>query len=390
MSWDKATIMDRRQEFVMLARSANSPMAALCARFGVSRKTGYKWVKRAREAEDSGNQRWPENRSRKPLHSPSRTPEPIETAVLEERAKHPAWGGRKIHRRLEVGGTVDPPAPSTITEILRRHGKISEAESRVRQAVVRFEHKAPNDLWQMDFKGPVKMRGGELCHPLTVLDDCSRYALCTKALGNQQGPGVKAALIEVFRLYGLPLRILMDNGGCWGASATSRYTQLTVWLIRLGVGVTHGRPYHPQTQGKDERYHRTLVVEALQGRQLTALDDCQRVFDEFRRTYNEQRPHEALALETPASRYSISPTPYPEVLPPIEYLDTDIVRVGTKSGMISYQSRFFSVGRAFAGESLALRPTNKDGVFEVYYCTEPITRIDLTQPAYTKYVRTTD
>lgn len=390
MGWDKATIMDRRQEFVMLARSGNSSMTALCSRFGISRKTGYKWVKRARDAEKSGYERWAEDRARKPLHSPTRTPEPIERAVLEVRAEHSAWGGRKIHRRLEMLGMLNPPVPSTITEILRRHGKISERESRARQAFVRFEHEAPNDLWQMDFKGPVKMRGGDRCHPLTVIDDCSRYSLCTKALGTQQGPGVKTALIEVFRLHGLPVRMLMDNGSCWGGSGTGRYTQLTAWLIRLGVSVTHGRPYHPQTQGKEERYNRTLQVEALQGRQFTTLADCQRAFDVFRRTYNEERPHEAIAMETPASRYSISPTPYPEVLPEIEYLDSDTIRVGTKSGMISFRSRFFPVGRAFAGESLALRPTNQDGLYDVYYCAERIMKIDLTQPAYTKYVRNTN
>lgn len=390
MGWNEATIMDQRQQFVMLARSGNSAMTPLCRRFGISRKTGYKWLSRAREAEARGNERWAEDQSRRPHRSPSRTREPVEQAVLEVREDHPAWGGRKIRKRLQTQGMVDLPVPSTITEILRRHGKISERESRARQAFRRFEHPAPNDLWQMDFKGPVKMRGGGRCHPLTVIDDHSRYALCTKALGTEQGAEVKEALIDTFRIHGLPLRMLMDNGSCWGGAGAARHTRLTVWLLRLGVSLSHGRPYHPQTQGKDERYNRTLQVEALQGRQFTSLEDCQRAFDTFRRTYNEERPHEAIGLEVPASRYSISPTPYPETLPKIDYLDRDIIRVGTKGGAISFKSRFFIVGRAFAGEPLALRSTRHDGVYDVYYCAERVTKIDLTQPAYTKYDRITD
>ena len=192
-------------------------------------------------------------------------------------------------------------------------------------------------------------------------------------------------LTEIFQVYGLPHRILADNGACWGAAGSSRWPKLAVWLTRLGVGLTHGRFYHPQTQGKNERFNRTLEAEALRGRTLLDPQECQRAFDHMRCVYNEQRPHEGIGMATPVTRYAISPVKFPEVLSPIEYLSEDIVRVVNKAGTISYKSRLYIVGRGFVGEPVALRATNKDGLYEVYYCSTRVGRINLRRPSFTQY-----
>jgi transposase InsO family protein len=382
MPWNEVTVMDQREEFVRLAAGEDANIALLCRRFAISRKTGHKWIARARD----GDPHWARDRPRRPHHSPWQIGSEIEQAIVRVRQAHPAWGGRKIRRRLEMDGLLDLPSPSTITAALHRHGLIGREESLARQALVRFEHPEPNDLWQMDFKGPVPLRRGR-CHPLSVIDDHSRYALCIEALGDQRAHSVRRALTATFRRYGLPHRMLMDNGACWGASARSRHTWLGAWLIRLGVLISHGRPYHPQTQGKTERFHRTMGVEALRGRHFRDRGECQCALERFRHTYNHDRPHEALSMEPPSSRYRLSPVAFPESLAPIEYLPGDIVRTVTISGVISLGSRFHQVGRAFAREPVALRATSRDGVFDVYYCHARVGRLDVRRPAHTKYER---
>jgi transposase InsO family protein len=239
----------------------------------------------------------------------------------------------------------------------------------------RFERAQPNELWQMDFKGKFSMASGT-CHPLTIVDDHSRYAVCVTACADERGDTVRRALIAVFRLLGLPVRMLMDNGSCWKGT-DALYTGFTAWLMRLGVNISHGRPYHPQTQGKNERFNKTLKAEALEGRLYSGLADCQRAFDHFRACYNMERPHEAIGMAVPASRYRISPFAYPETLPPIEYLETDVVRRVGPAGYLSYHKERYHVGRAFSGEPVALRPTERDAVLAVYFCRRQVAEIDL-------------
>lgn len=190
-------------------------------------------------------------------------------------------------------GYQDVPAASTITDILRRHGRLSEDEASKHKAWTRFEHEAPNQLWQMDFKGHFPMGQGR-CHPLTVLDDHSRFSLGLIACSNERTETVQRGLTSLFRRYGLPDRILADNGSPWGSNGEHRYTQLNVWLLRLGIITSHGRSYHPQTQGKEERFHRTLKAELLRWEDFRNLTHCQRLFDAWRNKYNMERPHEAL------------------------------------------------------------------------------------------------
>jgi transposase InsO family protein len=263
-----------------------------------------------------------------------------------------------------------------MTAILQRHGQIAPEAAPQHTAWQRFEHDAPNRLWQMDFKGHFALLAGR-CHPLTVLDDHSRFAVGLQACGDETGRTVQSRLTACFRRYGLPEALLVDNGPPWGSDAAHPYTPLTAWLRRLGVRVSHGRPYHPQTQGKDERFHRTLKAEVLGTRVLRDLAQCQRAFDRWREVYNLQRPHEALAMAVPASRYRVSPRAFPEVLPPIEYGPADLVRKVADGGELSYRNRTFRVGKAFRGYPVALRPTLVDGVLDVFFCHQKVAQINL-------------
>jgi transposase InsO family protein len=316
-----------------------------CRRFGISRQAGYKWMSRFRSEGLSGL----EDRPRRPSHSPELCSEEVEATVLAVRDAHPMWGGRKIRAVLPREGYR--PAASTIQAILARHGRIDPLESAKRGALTRFEHEAPNDLWQMDFKGSVRLPGGQ-CHPLTVLDDHSRYVGGLRACPDQRGETVREHLTDLFRRYGLPRRILTDNGSPWGgAGAVDCLTPLTVWLLRLGVGVSHGRPYHPQTQGKAERFHRTPKTELLAWVSLKDLSDAEATLTRWRHEYNHERPHEALGLRPPATRYRISERGFPERLPDPEYGEGYEVRRVQHGGRVSYQGQVFRVGRALRRET---------------------------------------
>jgi transposase InsO family protein len=303
--------------------------------------------------------------------------EKIVQLVLDARDRHPVWGGRKLRRWLLDRGIEEVPAASTITQILKRHGRIDEAESARHKAFKRFEHAAPNDLWQMDFKGHFEMEDRSRCHPLTVLDDHSRFNLGLRACANEQGAGVQQELAMLFRRYGLPRRMLMDNGSPWGDGPERSYTPLTVWLLRLDIDVSHGRPYHPQTQGKDERFHRTFKAEVISRGRFRDLADCQPQFDHWREIYNHERPHESLDMRVPSSRYRISERSFPEVLPPLEYAPDCQVRKVQKGGKIDFCGRVFRVGKAFRGYPLGLRPTTIDGCWEVRFGWQVIGHIDL-------------
>jgi transposase InsO family protein len=349
-------------------------MSELCRRFGVSRDRGYVWLSRYRKAGVEGLV----DRSRRPGSSPSRSGPELEAKVLAVRAEHPSWGGRKIARVLANRGEPKPPAASTITEILRRRGQLDGPGAGEARALARFEHPEPNDLWQMDFKGHIALDQGR-CHPLTVLDDHSRYALAIEACANEQGQTVQARLTGVFRHYGLPRRILCDNGPPWGNASSERHTALSVWLMDLGVGVAHGRPYHPQTQGKDERFHRTLKLEVLKRADLTDLVRAQHAFDAWRQIYNAHRPHEALGMLVPADRYRVSPRAMPHTTAPPEYDIGASPRWVQKGGHIAFKGRDVSCSKAFVGKRVAFHATDVDGVFDLYYRRHRLSQVDLRE-----------
>lgn len=374
MSWKVGTEVDRRREFVALAESETANMTELCSRFGISRKTGYKWLNRYSSEGVAGL----ENQSRRPTSSPGRSSEELERRVLELRAEHTAWGGRKLRRLLQTEGFAEIPSASTITEILRRHGKLSVAPA-PRGPYQRFERDRPNELWQMDFKGHFSLGDGSKCHPLTVLDDHSRYSVVLEACPHEQGTLVRSVLTRTFRVYGLPEEMLMDNGAPWGNDLSNPWTPLTVWLSRLGIRVIHGRPYHPQTQGKEERFHRTLKAEVLQQRVLQNQEVAQREFDRWRPIYNCERPHDSLELEVPASRYQPSQRRFPEQLPEVEFSPGDAVRKVQQGGEVHFQGQTWHVSKAFRGERVGVRPTQEDGVWEVWFGIQFLGKLDLRE-----------
>lgn len=361
-----------RKEIVDLAKQPGVNMRELCRRFSVSAKTVYKWIRRYREQGDAGL----ENRSRRPSRSPKRMAAAMERKILSVRQEQ-KWGARKIKTRLEELGNQNVPVPSAIHRVLQRNGAIDAEESSKHHAWHRFEHEAPNQLWQMDFKGWFRSNDGSACHPLTVLDDHSRYVVCLEACRNEQGQTVQLKLTATFRRYGLPERMTMDNGSPWGGDDGSGFTPLTAWLIRLGVSVSHSRPYHPQTQGKAERFHRTLDAELFRWHQFRNFEHVQRHLEPYRHVYNHERPHQALGMKVPATRYQISPRGFPESLPAIEYDTGDLVRIVQSRGYIDYRGRRIRIGKAFIGYPVALRPTCQDGIVDVYFCHQRVRQIDL-------------
>jgi len=363
--------MSVRLEFVHLARQDGANIRDLCRRYGVSPPTAYKWLNRV-EADGAIDLR---EQSRRPHNSPGKTPDAMEKEILQLREDQPTWGGRKISARLIALGHYNVPAPSTVTEVLRRHGKLDASRTADDKAPLRFEYDNPNDLWQMDFKGHFPIKEGR-CHPLTILDDHSRFSVSLRASTNEQGETVQKELTACFRLFGLPKRILTDHGSPWSSQGRG-LTKLEAWMMRLDIKVMHGRACHPQTQGKDERFHRTLKNDVLQFNVPEDLASCQRAFDKFRNVYNHERPHEALGMQTPISRYMPSSRAFPEVLPPIEYCSQDEVRKVSFPGQIRFQGRRILVSQGLLGQYVALRQTLEDGVYDVVYCSTIVRQINL-------------
>lgn len=374
MPWKESSLMSSRLEFVMLALAPDVNMRALCRAHNISPKTGYKLLARYLEFGMEGLQ----DRSRRPLSSPNRSSPALEHEVLALHDAYPCWGPVKLAALLPEGSVR--PHHNTIGAILRRHGRqVEGSPTRRDPAATRFEHAAPNILWQMDFKGHFALtdRAAGRCHPLTVMDDHSRYVVCLQAFRNETAVNVKTALTHSFRCYGLPQRITCDNGSVWRVPGHDSLSRTEVWLLRIGVPVSHSRPGHPQTQGKDERFHRTLKRELLDRRGFNSIGDCQIAFDKWRDEYNLIRPHHALGQKPPCTRYSVSARAFPERLPPVEYEQGDHVHRVRRNGEVYFRRRSIWLGEGLADEMVAFRPTQIDGVFQVVFCDWEIKRIDL-------------
>lgn len=369
MPWKEVTKVSSRLEFIQLALKKEHTFSNLCKRFGISRKTGYKILHRYELHGESGL----EDYSRRPKNSPKRTEKALEEKIVQVRRSKPYWGARKIRAWLENQGETGLPATSTITSILHRYGLIQEEDSKKRKALTRFEHANPNDLWQIDFKGHFSTRAGR-CYPLTILDDHSRFSIGLRACRDEKGKTIEPHFKEIFENYGMPWQINFDNGSPWGSNGQNRLTRFSIWLMRLGIRVSFSRPRHPQTNGKDERFHRTLKTELLRYRIFLDLQEAQNSFDTWRMEYNFERPHEALGMQPPISRYRLSTRTYPKQLDDIEYQSVDKVCKVNSRGNINFKGHKYFIGQGLAGLPVGLKKYSEDS-FHVYFCHQKVRHI---------------
>jgi len=365
MPWKVVPVSDLRLAFVHHVRSLHTPVAQACRQFGISRKTGHKWLGRAQE----GSTQPLLDRSRRPHHSPGRTAEALEQAVLEVRDQF-GWGPRKIRAYLNRHGLV-LPSVRTLAAILHRHGR-SGPKPPAAAPLQSFERAEPNQLWQCDFKGPLEV-AKQRVHPFTILDDHSRYLLALRPCLDLTMATAWSILWELFGSVGLPECLLCDNafGSRYHAPGLSWFE---AQLLRLGIRTTHGRPAHPQTQGKIERLHGTLERELWPRVRCDLLEHFQADLEQWRSTvYNLLRPHEALDDLPPVTRWRPSPRPRPATLPPLDYPPGSVLRKVSDGGSICWQHCYLQVGKGLAGDYIRLE--EHDGWLVLFYAQHPFRRL---------------
>lgn len=361
MPWKGQTMEERREDFVRRALTREKSKSALCREYGISRPTGDKWIKRFHDGESMHDQ------SRAPFRTPHRTDKETEAAIVSLRLKHPAIGAKKLKKMLENQGK-NAPAYSTINAILHRNGLITKEASAAATPHIRFEREQPNDMWQADFKGHFGIKTGERCHPLSIVDDHSRFCLCIDAKENERNEGTTESFLMAFERYGLPDTLLCDNGNPWGTVQSVGYTKFEAWLMDLGILTIHGRIRHPQTQGKNERFNRTLLDERIKYRSYEDFVHAQNDFDEYRIFYNYERPHHALSLETPSERYHNSGRKLPQRVEEWKYDPGVLVRQIKSSGYLTLNGQGYFLSEAFGGKTVGLLESDiNTGVFFVLY-----------------------
>lgn len=385
MPFINITAMDQRIEFILLSRNKKFKFNELCRRYKISRTTGYKWVNRYR----AGGVKDLFVRSRRPINSPNKYNGDIEKYIVDLRKEEPEWGPKKLHRILynqQAKGSYPfeiIPCRNTISKMLKRNYLIDPDRSIQSKAYKHFEYEEPNELWQMDFKGYFLMLNNKQCHPLAILDDHSRFNVGLYACNDEKNVTVKIHLIEVFEKYGMPCSILTDNGNPWGPTIMETdagfktFSEIEKWLIRLNIRLIHGRPYHPQTQGKEERFNKTFKNEVLKRNNFKNTEHSQVYFDIWREKYNCIRPHESLNFDVPTSHYSPSKRTYPAQLPPVVYGDGDLIKKVAENGSIYFQKKHFKIGKGFKGEYVAIRQNYNDGEYDIYFCNQFIRNISL-------------
>ncbi|MEO6876174.1 MAG: IS481 family transposase [Opitutaceae bacterium] len=358
--------MEEINRFVVLAKSGRFSVTDLCEQFGISRKTGYKYLERYADAGVAGLQ----PRSHRPRHSPNRTDQAVEALLLAERRQHRTWGPKKLQAVLEWKHEIGrPPACSTIAEILRRHGL--SVRRRRRPGVFTAGNDGltqptqPNHVWTVDFKGWFLLGNQQRCDPLTVCDRYSRYLLACEARPNQQFGSTLHAFRGLMRRHGLPEIIRCDLGSPFASYGLGRLSSLSLWWIEQGIEVEFMRPASPQDNGSHERMHRDLKAEAIQPPSVN-LAAQQRRFERWRHTYNHERPHEALDQLPPAEFYQPSARRLNEHDKPLVYAPDLEVKVISTSGHLAHEGRNYHVGDAFAGKRVGLR-LNPAGQTELHF-----------------------
>ena len=365
MPWKESCVMNERMKFLAEYLKQDWSVSALCRKFGISRKTGYKWIDRYLRDGPPGLF----EHSRAPHHHPEAVSDAIVDRILRLREQKPRRGPRKLRAWLvEHEPDIDWPAISTFGRILARHGKVVPRVIRRRTPPYTqpFQHStAPNDVWCADFKGWFRTGDGQRCEPLTVTDSFSRYLLACRTLPRTTQGYVREVFEGLFRTYGLPWAIRTDNGAPFAGRAVGGLCRLSVWWVKLGILPERIDPGCPQQNGRHERFHKTLK-DATAAPPKASLIDQQQAFDAFRHEYNDDRHHESLGDIQPAKVYHRSKRPYPERIPEIVYPDHMTVRIVRPSGRIRWQGKELQLSEALIGEPVAFEPIN-DGLYQVFF-----------------------
>lgn len=367
MAWGQKDVSEQRLQFVVRASSGAESIKELCEEFEISRPTGYTWLKRYRQCDRLSELA---EKSRRPHQSPKETAGSVQQRVIALRKQYPDWGAKKLRILLEREGIR--LHRNTVHRIIARHGLIPE-QDRGRPAPKRFEREAPNQLWQMDFKGMPEFR--KPCLPLVIVDDHSRYLIGLFALEGTKATPVRESLESVFLRDGLPEAMLMDHGTpWWNMHAHNGWTWLLLWLMKQGIRIYLSGFRHPQTQGKVERANGSLEA-ALQKRHQTPSGAWQTWLDAYRYEYNHVRPHEALQMKVPADRWVSRSRPYQANPPAFDYPDpANVLRVGV-NGNVVVKGRAYFISQVFQGENVQLQFLEHRAI--VYYCRTIIRELDL-------------
>jgi transposase InsO family protein len=378
--WKARSVVNERMVFVSRLQDGER-MSELCREFGISRKTGYKLLERFTEHGPKGL--YDQSRARHTVRH--RVPTQLEERLVAMRHAHPTWGARKLHAwlRTHVPG-LHLPAIGTISRVLKRQGLIEPRKRRTKQNVLPYGAKLrqtskANELWCIDFKGQFRLGNGRLCYPLTVTDHYSRFLLGCEALESTQGKPAKEALREAFREYGLPNAMRSDNGPPFASNSIAGLSELSVWWLKLGILPDRIQPGHPEQNGRHERMHLTLKQETTRPPGKNMLQQQER-FDGFARLYNEERPHEALGDQPPATAYVPSNRPLPKDEPELTYPLHDVTKRINASGGISFGSphHVYSIGRALVNEPVVLREV-EDGRWLVTFAKLDLGYIDVRE-----------
>ena len=365
MPWIQTEPVTERARFVALHQEGCYSMTELCERFGISRKTGYKWLSRFTDAGLDGLK----DQSRAPRQCPHRTAKGVEAALVRAREAHPTWGPKKLVAYLaEKRPELALPAASTAGDILKRHGLVQARRRRTKpvhpgQAPLKAD--APNQVWCADFKGEFPTRDGVLCYPLTVTDAHSRYLLACHALPSTQIAGAQAVFTRLFAEYGLPIAIRTDNGVPFASIALAGLSSLNLRWLRLGIQHQRIAPGHPEQNGRHERMHRTLKAETTRP-PAENLPLQQLSFDQFRREYNEERPHEALSQQPPQRHYTFSERRLPLRTPAPDYPGHYLLRRVSAGGEIKFGGKSLFLTHVLAGEQVGMEEVD-DGIWSLHF-----------------------
>ncbi len=346
MPWESKTVEELRNEFAIAAKN-NVNFSALCREYGITRKTGYKWLERYSEGLSLAD------RSRKPFNTANKTPDDIEMLIINLRLENPGWGAKKLKSVLDKKG-YEIPSVRTVNNILNRYGCISAEESAKHKPFVRFEKERCNEMWQTDFKGEFRMADNNYCYPLNIFDDHSRFVIKiapSLSTGNTVLPVFRSAFEE----FGVPESVLSDNGAQF-AGFRQGFTQFEKWLMNHDVLPVHGRFKHPQTQGKIERFHRAMKDELLKHTVIQDIHDAELQFQLWREKYNTVRPHEALNMQCPADIYTPSNKTYTDTVEQFEYGGQYHVIKVNNWGYVRFDKWQIYLSETMIGEHIEFRP----------------------------------